>query len=94
MLTTIGSDILDLGSRKAAGRAQRRRQLTLMCSEDCEDITGSPGQFDVPNVPDVSYSFGMWRSERVLCCYLSSCFRLSAFLREFEGAASHAFLII
>lgn len=38
---TIGTDILDIGSRKAAERNGNKRQL------------GKPGAFDVPNVADV-----------------------------------------
>jgi len=47
MTTFIGSDILDIGTRKA--RRQRGDPLapTMMS-------IGAPGQFDLPNVPDVS----------------------------------------
>lgn len=47
----IGSDILDIGSKKADMRSQRGRRhpdVPLM------HIAGEPGQFDLPNVPDVS----------------------------------------
>ena len=40
---TIGSDILDIGSRKVLDRNSNKRQL------------GKPGSFDVPNVADVRY---------------------------------------
>ena len=45
----IGNDILDIGSRKAEMRARRQRGLV---SEELS--LGIPGQFDVPNVSDVS----------------------------------------
>jgi hypothetical protein len=41
--SAIGSDILDIGSRKALTKRQRGIGVDL----------GVPGQFDVPNVPDV-----------------------------------------
>ena len=42
----IGNDVLDIGSRKAR-RAQRGPpEMTMM---------GTPGQFDLPNVADVSF---------------------------------------
>ena len=40
----IGSDILDIGSRKALAKRQRGMKAEL----------GVPGQFDVPNVANVS----------------------------------------
>ena len=47
----ISNDILDIGSRKTARRQQGEHGLAttqqLM-------LTGAPGQFDVPNVADVS----------------------------------------
>ena len=43
----IGNDILDIGSRKALSKRQRGMKAEL----------GVPGQFDVPNVADVS---GCW----------------------------------
>lgn len=52
----IGNDILSLGSRKQTRRANGDAPPV--------DMFGAPGQFDVPNVPDVS-SNGMtvhWRA--------------------------------
>jgi hypothetical protein len=46
MATMIGNDILDIGTRKA--RRQRGDILAPALS------LGVPGQFDLPNVPDVS----------------------------------------
>ena len=46
MAALIGSDILDMGTRKA--RRQRGDPLSLSLT------LGAPGQFDLPNVPDVS----------------------------------------
>jgi hypothetical protein len=48
----IGNDILDVGSRKADLQA-RRRQGEMGISNEMM-LSGHPGQFDVPNVPDVS----------------------------------------
>jgi hypothetical protein len=43
----IGNDILDIGSRKA-----RREQRGMVVSPQM--MMGTPGQFDLPNVADVS----------------------------------------
>jgi hypothetical protein len=48
----VGNDILDIGSRKVDAKAKRARGgipsiETLM-------MAGIPGEFDLPNVPDVS----------------------------------------
>lgn len=56
----IGGDILDIGSRKAEMRARRQRGGAGLASgfglpTDLSAL-GNPGQFDVPNVPDVSTS--------------------------------------
>jgi len=54
----IGSDILDIGSRKA--QARRQRSAGLIGGDDDGLMTtapvtlGMPGQFDLPNVEDVS----------------------------------------
>lgn len=46
MAAVIGNDILDIGTRKA-----RRQRGDLLAPA----VTlGAPGQFDLPNVPDVS----------------------------------------
>jgi len=52
----IGGDILDIGSRKAEMRARRQRGGGLGVAGLPLDLAalGNPGQFDVPNVPDVS----------------------------------------
>jgi len=55
----IGNDILDLGSRKAEMRARRQRGLE-------ELALGAPGQFDVPNVPDVSSVYTVYASSQEL----------------------------
>lgn len=55
MLSTIGSDILDIGSRRAAESRHRRQLLAAVGPTADDNITGAPGQFDIPNVPDVSY---------------------------------------
>jgi hypothetical protein len=47
----IGNDILDFGSRKTARRQQG--ELGLATTQQLM-LTGAPGQFDLPNVPDVS----------------------------------------
>ena len=46
-MSLVGNDILDIGSRKA--RRQRGGFGGIP-----ELAMGSPGQFDLPNVPDVS----------------------------------------
>jgi hypothetical protein len=46
----VGNDILDIGSRKAEG-AKRARGLDM---PPMEALMGNPGQFEVPNVSDVS----------------------------------------
>ncbi len=53
MATTamIGNDILDIGTRKA--RRQRGDPLAPGMM-----TMGAPGQFDLPNVPNVSQSSG------------------------------------
>lgn len=48
MAAVIGSDILDIGSRKA-----RRQREDLMAPGFA---FGLPGQFDLPNVADVGYN--------------------------------------
>ena len=48
MLGPIGNDILDIGSRKAAMALEAARAADPMG-------LGRPGQFEVPNVTDVSY---------------------------------------
>ena len=45
----IGSDILDIGSRKALAKRQRGMKAEL----------GIPGQFDVPNVDNVRSMIGV-----------------------------------
>jgi hypothetical protein len=50
----IGNDILDIGSRSADVRARRQRGDVGLPSSV---VLGRPGQFDVPNVPDVSFYF-------------------------------------
>jgi hypothetical protein len=49
----IGNDILDIGSRKAEMRARRQRGGLGLDPAEMTTL-GNPGQFDVPNVPDVS----------------------------------------
>ena len=44
----IGNDILDIGSRKSIEQARLRN------NKDKIQEWGIPGQFDLPNVPDVS----------------------------------------
>jgi len=51
MASFIGNDILDIGIRKARLQQDGFTELPRM-------ILGNPGQFDVPNVADVS----VWRS--------------------------------
>jgi hypothetical protein len=51
--SVIGSDILDIGTRKADTRA-RRQDGALGLPPDMMIGCGAPGQFDLPNVPDVS----------------------------------------
>jgi hypothetical protein len=46
----IGSDVLDIGSRSAR---RQRGGVGMMESTDMTTL-GNPGQFDLPNVPDVS----------------------------------------
>lgn len=49
----IGGDILDIGSRKA--QAKRQRGLIGDALMSPAPVTlGMPGQFDLPNVPNVS----------------------------------------
>jgi hypothetical protein len=49
MLGTIGSDILDIGSRKVA--------LAQEAAQAADPLgLGQPGQFEVPNVSDVRYN--------------------------------------
>lgn len=45
----ISHDILDLGSRKSDSQRSRRP-----LGSDLAPMLGTPGQFDVPNVHDVS----------------------------------------
>lgn len=47
-LMPIGNDILDIGTRKS----RRQRGGDLLSAPSA--AFGAPGQFDVPNVPDVS----------------------------------------
>ena len=63
----IGNDILDIGSRKA-----RRRGADPM-------MMGTPGQFDVPNVSNVSSCLSY-----IMLCYVILWFGHS-FHREFEN---------
>lgn len=49
MLGPIGNDILDIGSRKAA----MARDMADSAASDPLGL-GRPGQFEVPNVTDVS----------------------------------------
>lgn len=44
---TVGNDILDIGSRKA------RRQRGDPMAPDAAMLTGTPAQFDIPNVTNV-----------------------------------------
>jgi len=53
--TMIGSDILDIGTRKA----RRQRGDPFFVAPPAALTLGAPGQFDLPNVPDVS---------QLLCC--------------------------
>ena len=46
----IGSDILDIGTRKA----RRQRGDPFFVAPPAALTLGAPGQFDLPNVPDVS----------------------------------------
>ena len=56
----IGNDILDIGSRKALTKRQRGIQAEF----------GRPGQFDVPNVPDVSC---VVVNMLLLCTFMDGC---------------------
>jgi hypothetical protein len=47
----IGSEVLDIGSRRL-DRQQRSRQHGMMAESAL--TMGLPGQFDIPAVPDVS----------------------------------------
>ena len=49
----IGHDILDIGSRKAQAKRQRGSLGDAMNPAPLE--LGMPGQFDIPNVDDVSW---------------------------------------
>jgi hypothetical protein len=49
--TVIGGDVLDIGSKKAEMGTRRQRAVAL---GPAPLILGAPGQFDVPNVEDVS----------------------------------------
>jgi hypothetical protein len=53
MASMIGHDILDIGSRNADMRARRQRGGVGLPGAEMTTL-GNPGQFDVPNVPDVS----------------------------------------
>lgn len=54
--TSIGNDILDIGSRKAQARRQRGAGLIGGDLMSPAPITmGMPGQFDLPNVDNVSF---------------------------------------
>jgi len=66
---TIGSSILDIGSRKG----QRHRQRSAM--EPSSMMLGVPGQFDLPAVNNVSVVLGhAWLCSVVICfTYLISC---------------------
>ena len=48
--TSIGNDILDIGSRKALAKRQRGTDPL----SPAPLALGMPGQFDLPNVDDVS----------------------------------------
>lgn len=50
----IGGDILDIGSKKAEMSARRQRGLGGSSMGPAPLVLGTPGQFDVPNVEDVS----------------------------------------
>lgn len=47
----VGNDILDIGSRKVEAKAKRSRSGMPMMETL---ISGIPGEFDLPNVPNVS----------------------------------------
>jgi hypothetical protein len=47
--TVIGSDILDIGTRKG----RRQREDPFFVAAPAALTLGTPGQFDLPNVPDV-----------------------------------------
>jgi hypothetical protein len=49
--TVIGGDVLDIGSKKAEMGTRRQRAVAL---GPAPLVVGAPGQFDVPNVEDVS----------------------------------------
>jgi hypothetical protein len=53
MASMIGHDILDIGSRNADMRARRQRG-DVGLEGAVMNTLGLPGQFDVPNVADVS----------------------------------------
>ena len=69
--TSIGHDILDIGSRKGGQAAARRQRSSggggaagIMMIDGGDDMspapinmTGMPGQFDLPNVDNVSYAY-------------------------------------
>lgn len=59
--TAIGHDILDIGSRK--GQARRQRGAGIIGDDMSPapiNMTGMPGQFDLPNVDDVSSVLLLW----------------------------------
>lgn len=51
--SVIGSDILDIGCKKAEMRSRRQRGAG---AAPAPLVFGAPGQFDVPNVDDVRES--------------------------------------
>ena len=53
--THIGNDILDIGSRKA----RRQREAAVSLRQLTAAGSGSPGQFDIPNVSDVRFRFSI-----------------------------------
>jgi hypothetical protein len=61
-VVTVGSDILDIGTRKA----RRQRGDPMDPSVSSSMMMGLPGQFDVPNVSNVCSYFDFMGSCGIL----------------------------